>query len=242
LTTTARAHGWTDAALRAGALSAGFDLWRAVAVTYASAYGGYGVGEHPCGYSFAAQNPDFSPRAATATERAAWAAEASGIPPGAGVGIIDARMALPDPAFPGLQCLRALATGDSADASRVRAGIEQIRAMPPREGLPVIVIHGLDDGLVPETFNSAPYVAMANAAGRDVRYWQVRNAQHFDGFLGLPDYAARYLPMLPFVYAALDRVAAHLDSGAPLPVDAVIATTPRGAGNALDASHLAVPR
>ena len=237
-----RAQGWTDEALRAGVLSAGFDLWRAVAVTYASAYGRYGVGEHPCGYSFAAQDPDFSARAASAAERAAWFAEASGIPPGAGVGIIDARMALPDPTFPGLQCLRALAIGDSADALRVRAGIEEIRATPPREGLPVVVIHGIDDGLVPAAFNSAPYVAMAKAAGGDVRYWQVRNAQHFDAFLGLPDYAARYLPMLPYVYAALDRIAAHLDNGAPLPGDAVIATTPRGAGNALEASHLAVPR
>lgn len=237
-----RASGWTDEALRAGALSAGFDLWRAVAVTYASAYGRYGVGEHPCGYSFAALNPDFSPRAATATERAAWWADGSGIPPGAGVGIVDPRMALPDPTFAGLQCLRALATGDGTDALRVRAGVAGINAVAPRADLPVIVIHGLDDGLIPPAFSSAPYVAMAQAAGRDVRYWQVRNAQHFDAFLGLPDYAARYLPLLPYVYAALDRVAAHLDSGAPLPADAVIATTPRGAGNALDATRLAMPR
>ena len=53
-----RASGWTDAALRAGALSVDFDLWRAVAVTYASSYGRYGAGEHPCGYSFAAMNAD----------------------------------------------------------------------------------------------------------------------------------------------------------------------------------------
>ena len=53
-----RAAGWSDEALRSGALSVGFDLWRAVAVTYASAYGRYGVGEHPCGYAFALQNPD----------------------------------------------------------------------------------------------------------------------------------------------------------------------------------------
>ena len=85
-----RATGWSDEALRAGALSVGFDLWRAVAVTYASTYGRYGAGEHPCGYAFAASNPDFSPRAATAAERAAWWADASGIPPGAGVGIVDA--------------------------------------------------------------------------------------------------------------------------------------------------------
>ncbi len=237
-----RANGWTDEALRAGVLSAGFDLWRAVAVTYASAYGRYGVGEHPCGLAFSAQAADGSPRAATAAERAAWWAEGSGIPPGAGVGIVDTKLAAPDFTLPGMYCLRALWDGQDADADRVRQGVAELRAAPPREGLPVVVIHGTDDGLVPMAFSSAPYVAMAQAAGRDVRYWQVRNAQHFDAFLGLPDYAARYVPLLPYMYAALDRVWAHLDDGAPLPGDAVIQTVPRGAGKPLTADSLAIPR
>ena len=235
-----RDAGWSDEALRAGALSAGFDLWRAVAATYASAYGGYGVDESPCGFSFAAQGTDFLPRAATAAERGAWWPEASGIPPGTGVGLIDAGIAPPDLTLKGLQCLRGLWTGEGADADRVRAGVAATRAAPPRAGLPVVVVHGLDDGLIPVAFSSAPYVAQAHAAGRDVRYWQVRNVQHFDGFLALPDYGARYLPLLPYVYAALDRVDAHLD-GETLPTDAVIDATPRGAGT-LEASHLAVPR
>jgi hydroxybutyrate-dimer hydrolase len=83
---------------------------------------------------------------------------------------------------------------------------------------------------------------MARAAGRDVRFWQVRNAQHFDAFLMLPGYAARYVPLLPYVYAALDRVEAHLDGGAPLPVDADIETGVRPAGTALAPAHLAIPR
>lgn len=234
--------GWSEAVLRAGALSTGFDLWRSVAVAYASAYGRYGVGEHPCGYRYAAQNADFSPRAATAAERAAWYSDASGIPPGAGVGIIDTQLTLPDLTYAGLKCLRGLWEGDGEHARRVQAGIAATQAGLPRAGLPVVVVHGLDDGLIPPMFSSAPYVAGAQAAGRDVRYWQVRNAQHFDGFLGLPDYGARYVPLLPYVYAALDRVSAHLDSGAPLPADAVIATTPRGVGNALTAEHLAIPK
>ncbi len=240
---TLRAGGWTDAALRAGAISVGFDLWRAVAVTYASTYGRYGVDAHPCGYRFAALNPDFTARAATAPERSAWWSDASGIPPGAGVGIIDASLTpSADPTLPGLQCLRALWTGSGADAERVRTGIREIRASLPRKRLPVVVIHGLDDGLVPAAFSSAPYVAAAQAAGRDVRYWQVRNVQHFDAFLGFPQYASQYLPMLPYVYAALDRVEAHLDGNAALPGDAVIDTVPRAAGQALDASQLAIPR
>ncbi|MGE4458804.1 MAG: 3-hydroxybutyrate oligomer hydrolase family protein [Stenotrophomonas sp.] len=232
--------GWTDAALRAGALSTGFDLWRAVAAGYASAYGRYGVGEHPCGFSFAAQNPDFSPRAATAVERAAWIADGSGIPPGAGVGLLDSKVRLPDLTYPGLKCLRALWDGQGEDARRVQAGIEATRAGLPRSGLPVMVVHGTDDGLIPPAFSSAPYVAAAKAAGREVNYWQVRHVQHFDGFLGLPDYGARYLPLLPYVHAALDRVQARLDKGTPLPADAVIQTTPR-MGKPLSAENLALP-
>lgn len=233
--------GWTDAALRAGALSTGFDLWRAVAAGYASAYGRYGVGQHPCGFSFAAQNPDFSPRAATAAERAAWIADGSGIPPGAGVGLLDSKVRLPDLTYPGLKCLRALWDGQGEDARRVQAGIEATRAGLPRSGLPVMVVHGTDDGLIPPAFSSAPYVAAAKAAGREVNYWQVRHVQHFDGFLGLPDYGARYLPLLPYVHAALDRVQARLDKGTPLPADAVIQTTPR-MGKPLSAENLALPK
>ncbi len=240
-----RTQGWTDEALRAGALSVGFDLWRAVAVAYASAYGRYGVGEHPCGYSYAALNADASVRVATAQERAAWWSDASGIPPGAGVGIVD-DIAKIDPASIRLQCLRELWRGASADADRVHKGIAETRAAPPREGLPVIVIHGVDDGLIPMAFTSAPYVANARAAGHDVRFWQVRNVQHFDAFLGLPDYGARYLPMLPYVYSALDRTLAMLESGGAAARtldlhDAVIQTTPR-AGEPLTAEHLAIPQ
>ncbi|MFC5578725.1 3-hydroxybutyrate oligomer hydrolase family protein [Lysobacter niabensis] len=235
------ASGWSEAALRAGALSVDFDLWRAIAVTYASAYGRYGAGEHPCGYGFAAQNPDFSARTAKDGERAAWWADGSGIPPGAGVGIVDTKFTAPDFTLAGLQCLRALWTGTGADADRVRAGVAALRAGLPRADLPVVVIHGNDDGLVPIAFTSQPWVAQAQAAGRDVRYWQVRNAQHFDAFLALPDFRARYVPLLPYVYAALDRVAAHLDDPSqPLPASAVIDTAPAAAP--LTAAQLAIPR
>ncbi|RZA31291.1 MAG: hydrogenase, partial [Lysobacteraceae bacterium] len=234
-----RGRGWTTQALTAGALSVGFDLWRAVAVTYASAYARSGVGEHACGYGFSAQNADFSAREATAIERAAWWSDGSGIPPGAGVGIVDAKLAPPDYTLAGLQCLRGLLQ-QPAD-SAFRRGLAATAASLPREGLPVVVVHGLDDGLVPPAFTSAPYVAASRAAGRPVSYWQVRNAQHFDGFLALPAYGARYVPLLPYVYAALDRVDAHLDGKGALPGDAVIDAVPRGAGT-VEAGQFAIPR
>ena len=236
-----QAAGWTAPALRAGALSVDFDLWRSVAVTYASAYGRYGVGEHPCGYGFSATNADFSPRAASANERAAWLSDGSGVPPGAGVNIVDTKMVLPDATAPGLACLRELWTGNSADAQRVQAGVAQTKVGLPKEGLPVMVVHGRDDGLIPFAFTSAPYAAAAKSAGREVTLWQIDNIQHFDGFLMLPDYAARYLPLLPYVYKALDAVEARLDGTAALPADAHIVTTPRGAGQPLTADHLAMP-
>ncbi len=239
---TLRAGGWTDAALRAGAVSVGFDLWRAVAVTYASAYGRFGAGEHPCGYAFAAQNADFSARAASPIERAAWWSDASGIPPSAAVGIVDSRMVGADPSLPGLLCLRALWDGTGADAERVRTGVDSTRAGLPRTGVPLTVVHGVDDGLVPIAFTSAPYVASAKAAGRDVRFWQVRNAQHFDAFLAFPDYGARYVPLLPYVYAALDRAWAHLETGAPLPADTLIEAKPRTGDRPLSLAGLAIPR
>jgi hydroxybutyrate-dimer hydrolase len=237
-----RASGWNDQVLHTGVLSVGFDLWRAVAVTYASAYGRHGIGGHPCGHAFSAQNPDFTPRAATADERNLWWSDAAGIPPGNGVGIVDPTLAPPDITLPGLQCLRGLYTGQGAAADGVRAGIAATRSAMPRAGLPVLVLHGTDDGLVPPAFTSAPYVAAARAAGRDqVRYWQVRNSEHFDAFLGLPAYGARYAPLLPYVYAALDRVAAHLDGQGALPADAVIEARGRGAG-AVEATQLPLPR
>lgn len=234
-----RANGWTDRALTAGALSVGFDLWRAVAVTYASAYARTGPASQPCGYSFAAQDADLSPRAATAAERALWFADGSGIPPGAGVGLVDPSLAPPDFTLPGLQCLRGLQA--LAPDSTFQRSLAATRASLPRAGLPIVVIHGLDDGLVPAAFSSAPYVAAAQAAGRQVRYWQVRNVQHFDGFLALPAYGARYVPMLPYVYAALDQVDAALDGKRPLPADAVIEAVPRGSGT-VEAGQFGIPR
>ncbi|MEO8365079.1 MAG: 3-hydroxybutyrate oligomer hydrolase family protein [Pseudoxanthomonas sp.] len=233
-----RAKGWTEQSIASGVLSTGFDLWRAVAVTYASAYARAGVAELPCGFSFAAQNADFSPREATAAERAAWFAEGSGIPPGAGVGIIDSKLAGPDFTLPGLQCLRGLL--DAGKDTAFAQGLAATTAALPRKGLPVVVIHGLDDGLVPPAFSSAPYVAAAHAAGREVSYWQVRHAQHFDGFLALPAYGARYVPLLPYMYAALDQVSAQLDGKGKRPANAVVESTPRGAG-VVGTAQFAIP-
>lgn len=245
-----RDAGWSDGAIEAGALSTTFDLWRAVEAAYASAYSRSPWNAMPCGYRYAAIDAAFQPRASTAEERAAWWSDASGIPPGAGVMLLDGTPAADgntaDPTFAGLRCLRALWTGNGTAADTLRAGVQATRAALPREGLPMIVVHGTDDGLIPEAFTAGPYVQWANANGRDVRYWRVANAQHFDAFLGLPPLAARYVPLLPYAYRALDALWAHLHDGSALPASADVATLRRGASaagiEALDARHIPLPR
>ncbi|HEU0153667.1 MAG TPA: 3-hydroxybutyrate oligomer hydrolase family protein [Arenimonas sp.] len=218
------AGGWTDEAIAAGVISSNFDLWRAVDVTYASAYARTGPDDMPCGFSFGAVDADGQPRAPTAAERAAWWSDGSGIPPGQGIALRDPQAAGTDPTLAGNLCLRK--HWDDADGP-VRAGIEATRAQVPAPGLPVIVVHGADDGLVPEAFSGGAYARWTRAQGRPVSYWRVRNAQHFDAFLGLPVLGMRYLPMLPYGYRALDAAWAHVADGTPLPGDADIATTPR---------------
>jgi len=221
------AGGWTDGAIAAGAISSGFDLWRAVAVTYASAYARTDAANMPCGFRFNAVDTKGAARAPTAAERAAWWSDSAGIPPGAGVAIVDTLATGGDPALPGLNCLRGLLSGTDATARALRQGLTATRASLPRKKLPVLVIHGADDGLVPEAFSGAAYARWAKAAGRDVRYWRVANAQHFDAFLAMPALAATYVPMLPYAYHGLDAMWAQVAEAKPLPGDADIATQPR---------------
>lgn len=221
------AGGWTDAAIASGAISSGFDLWRAIAVTYASAYARTDAAHMPCGFSFHAVDASGATRAPTDVERAAWWSDSSGIPPGSGVALVDSMMSGADPTLPGLLCLHALASGADATAMAVQKGIAQTQASLPRKGLPVLVMHGADDGLVPAAFSGGAYAAWAKAAGRDVSYWRVANAQHFDAFLGLPVLGARYVPMMPFAYRGLDLMWAHIAESKPMPGDAEISTQKR---------------
>ncbi len=235
------ALGWSDEAIAAGAISTAFDLWRAVNVTYASSYVRAGASDMPCGYRFQAMDAKGAVHTATAAEQAAWWSDSSGIPPGAGVGIVESKVSGADPLLPGLQCLRALWTGDDAMAQRLRKGVAETRAKLPAHGLPILVIHGSEDGLVPEAFSGGAYVAWAKRGGAQVSYWKVDHAQHFDAFLGLPPLAARYVPLLPYAYRGLDQMWAHIANNGALPADAHITPAPRGV-DALLIEDLKLPR
>ena len=220
-------QGWANTALAAGAMSTSFDLWRAVAVTYASSYARTGASAMPCGFSFHALGNDGKPRAPTLAEKSAWLSDASGIPPGAGVSLVDTLAQATAPALPGLLCLRNLSDGKDKAALATKASINATGAQLPSAKLPIILIHGIDDGLIPEAFGSTPYVAWAKKNGRDIHHFRVSNAQHFDGFLGLPVLGARYVPLMPYAYRGLDAMWAHIAENKTLPDDADIDTTPR---------------
>jgi hydroxybutyrate-dimer hydrolase len=235
------AAGWTDAALATAASTTAFDMWRALAATYASAYARTRVGKMPGGFRFAAHDEAGKLRAPTLSESAAWWSDAAGIPPGAGVFLDET--ALPDaadPAFTGLRHLRGLWTGKNALAMTVRVSIAATAARLPRSDLPIWIIHGADDGLLPVTFSAKPYMTWLRNNGRTPVYWPIRHVQHFDAWLALPGFGDRYVPLLPYAYFALDRMWSHLVEGAALPSLPPPAASPRGAGK-LDASHLALP-
>ncbi|MEO6688745.1 MAG: 3-hydroxybutyrate oligomer hydrolase family protein, partial [Dokdonella sp.] len=233
------ARGWSERAIETAASSTAFDLWRAIAATYASAYLRSKSNAMPCGFRFGAIDARGAPVAASSTARAAWWSDASGIPPGTGVLLLGGTDASDDPTAVGVDCLRAMWTGDGADAHALRAGVSATTVQIPRAELPIIVAHGEDDGLLPIAFNADAYVAALESAGRRPVYWRVPHAQHFDAFLAFSGFGDRHVPLLPYGYAALERMWAHLTQGCSLPPSHRFETTPRGAGP-LGAASLAL--
>lgn len=232
-----QSSGWTHAMLVGSAASTALDLWRSVAVTYAAAYARTGSGAMPCGFGMAAMDAGNLPHPATVNEAAAWWSDASGIPPGAGVGIVDTLASGEDRNWPGTRCLEALWREADSGGQPLHASVEQTRAALPGKDLPIFIVHGQDDGLVPVAFSSEPYAAWIEANGRRPAYWRVANAQHFDAFLAFPGFGDAHVPLLPFAYVAMDRMWDHLFAGKPLPASGDVRTTPRGSGK-LTASRL----
>jgi len=236
-----RTRGWTDQVLATAACTTAFDLWRLMAAGYASAYLRRGPNEMPCGFHYAATGANALPGVTDPQARASWWADASGIPPGNGVGLFGGINVSPDPTLYGEEALRGLWTGDDHQSQMLHASIAATEAKLPRIDLPLWVVHGASDGLLPPAFSSAPYVAWLGEHGRKPLYWEVPHAQHFDAFLALPGFGERHVPLLPYGYAALDRLWAHLYQGAPWPDDVPTPVSqPRGA-SLLERDALGLP-
>jgi hydroxybutyrate-dimer hydrolase len=222
------AEGHEPAALEQAAINVGFDLWRAVAVSYSSAYLRRPPESMPCGFGLAMLDPTMKPRESTPQERALWWATTSGVAPTGGILLMDAGFALPDPFLAGQRCLRELWTGDTGEAEALRGAVSQTLGSAKLPARPVLIIHGSADGLVPTSFTSRPYVAAVREnGGRHLAYWEIERVQHFDAFLGPTGMGQFYSPLMPYAYVGLDEIFAHLFGDAAPPADRHISPPPR---------------
>lgn len=234
-------QGWSDEAMATAASSTSLDLWRAITAAYASAYMRRGPNDMPCGFHYDGANAHGTPVSIDMATRAAWWADASGIPPGNGVGLIGGTDGSDDPTLFGARCLRSLWEDTDASTQALRDGIAATTVKPPRASLPLWVVHGASDGLLPTNFTSEPYIAWLRSNGGHPLYWKVPYAQHFDAFLAIPGFGDRHVPLLPYGYAALDRLWAHLYEGAPWPVLVPTPSPRMRGGQALSRGALDLP-
>jgi hydroxybutyrate-dimer hydrolase len=154
----------------------------------------------------------------------------------------------------GAICLRALATGKDpvtgaaltgallTQSQSVQAGIAAVQRSGNLHGKPAILVQGRADALVPVNHASRAYYAankVVEGAGSQVSLYEVQNAQHFDGFLPFPGYAAALVPLHVYFIQSMNLMYAHLKTGAAMPASQVVRTTPRGnAGTALAPSNV----
>ena len=249
-----RSHGWEADSDALHASSAAFEITTAVSVTYANAYSRSNVTESLCGYSFGAVGAVAPlvnlPVPLAAAALAGMFANGNGVPPSAGVALINSHsvggarrdvgsispstLAF-DINVDGALCLRGLYTGNDAKAEALREGVREATRNGNLRGRPALVVQGRADALVPVNHSGRAYTVLNKAVeGRasHLSYIEVANAQHFDGFIGLPTvlpgYDTRYVPLHLYLFRALDAMWAHLNDGTPLPPSQVVRTLPRG--------------
>ena len=249
-----RSHGWEADSDALHASSAAFEIASAVSVTYANAYSRSSVTESLCGYSFGAVGAVAPlvnlPVPLAAASLAGMFANGNGVPPSAGVALInsssvggarrDVGSISPstlafDMNVDGALCLRGMYTGTDAKAEALREGVHEATRNGNLRGRPALIVQGRADALIPVNHSGRAYTVFNKAVeGRasQLSYIEVANAQHFDGFIGLPTvlpgYDTRYVPLHLYLIRALDAMWAHLNDGTPLPASQVVRTSPRG--------------
>jgi hydroxybutyrate-dimer hydrolase len=245
-----RDYGWEPEAAVLHASHAAFEVASAVTVTFANALARASVKDHLCGYSYGSTTAQGVPNALAAASLATMAATGNGVPPSSGVQLINnlspgaplrdlfsfsPSTMTQDFNLDGALCLRNLLTGTGTQATALRTGIDETRRNGNLRGKPALIVHGRSDALLPVNHTSRPYTALnkkVEGAASKLSYIEVANAQHFDGFIGLPavlpGYDSRYVPLHVYLNRALDAMYAHLKNGTALPASQVVRTVPRG--------------
>ena len=244
------AYGWEPEADLLHASHAAFEVASAVTVTFANALARASVADNLCGYSFAATNAFAGVGPLAPAALALMFATGNGVPPSSGVQLINNASAFgalrdlvstspstlrQDINLDGALCLRSLLSGSNAPALALQQGLEQTFRSGDLQGKPALIVHGRSDALLPVNHTSRPYTALNHAVEgwrSRLSYIEVTNAQHFDGFIGLPallpGYDSRFVPLHLYLNRALDAMYEHLKDGAPLPRSQVVRTVPRG--------------
>jgi hydroxybutyrate-dimer hydrolase len=243
------AYGWEADASELHPSHAAFEIAPAVATTFANAHARARVSDNLCGFSYAATAANGTVTTLAPAALAGMFAVGNGVPPSTGVNLVNnngkfgpARdflsfnaQGVADWNLDGALCLRNLVTGSDDWAKRLQAGVDEARRNGNLRGKPAIIVHGRNDALLPVNHTSRPYVALnrkVEGSGSKLSYVEVTNAQHFDGFIGLPTvlpgYDSRFVPLHVYLNRALDAMYAHLDTGAALPPSQVVRTVPRG--------------
>ncbi len=242
------AAGWEPATIKLQASHYAFATLP-VAMAYANAYGRFSVADNLCGYSYAGVDAAGKPAPLAAAALAQVFGTGNGVPPMSGMQIInnlspggpirDSASLSPstgqlDFNADGAVCLRNLWTASDPNATRVKSGVAEILRSANLRGKPAIIVHGRADTLVPPAFTSRPYFGLnkiVEGAASKLSYIEVTNAQHFDAFIdnaALPGYDSMFVPLHYYFIQAMDRMYAHLTTGAALPPSQVVRTTPRG--------------
>ena len=244
-----RDYGWEAESNLLHASHIAFEVAPAVTVTFANALARASVKDNLCGFSFGSTTGLGVPNALAAGLPTMFAT-GNGVPPLAPMQLINnlspgaalrdifsfsPSTGVQDWNLDGALCLRNLLTGSDAAAKALQAGLDETRRSGKLGGKPTLIVHGRNDALLPVNHTSRPYTALsklADGAASKLSYIEVTNAQHFDGFIGLPallpGYDSRYVPLHLYLNRALDAVYAHLKNGTPLPPSQVLRTTPRG--------------
>ncbi|MFN6998350.1 MAG: 3-hydroxybutyrate oligomer hydrolase family protein, partial [Aquincola tertiaricarbonis] len=141
--------------------------------------------------------------------------------------------------------LTASSTPTLAQSQAVRAGVNEVLLNGNLRGKPTLMVGGRSDALIPVNHSERAYLAfnrLTEGAGSPLRYIEVTNAQHFDGFLPFPGFDNRFVPLHVYFIAAMDAMWAKLKNGTELPPSQVVRATPRGglpgAAPALAAANL----
>jgi len=100
---------------------------------------------------------------------------------------------------------------------------------------PTVIVAGRSDTLLPPNHTARAYAAYnskVEGATSKLRYYEVLNGQHFDGFNpgagGVVGYDTLFIPVHHYMNKALDLMWAHMKQQAALPPSQVVRTLPRG--------------